>query len=227
MIISIYLFTYIIIFLFPFFVYMIRNFIKNANPITPAISNVETLARRYTLNNQQVLRNTERVLRVDPATRQAIDRNQGLANILTRNVDANLERSYLTSFVNLQQSLFIGRVTDNDFSKTPTLEEMYNGIRGNNGILTSIKNELDNCCSEIKLKIDEFRQATGTNFNYTRQDIVRNYSYLRDQITQEFRAQTIKIEETFERVQVLITVLDKDITDLQNQNLGLGLCSDL
>lgn len=153
------------------------------NPLTTDLSLVESSSRSYLVNDRRSLSNTERILRQDPRTSRELERTGGLGNLLTRTGNQNLERHYLSRFVNIQTSLFIDRVTQGDILRTPTLETLFEQARENTNISTSISTALDSCCAEIQGKLDDLSQLVKDEFRRLRRLVISKVLLLEDQAT--------------------------------------------
>ena len=151
------------------------------NPLTTDLSLVESSSRSYLVNGRRSLSNTERILRQDPRTSRELERTGGLGNLLTRTGNQNLERHYLSRFVNIQTSLFIDRVTQGDILRTPTLETLFEQARENTNISTSISTALDSCCAEIQGKLDDLSQLVKDEFRRLRRLVISKVLLLEDQ----------------------------------------------
>lgn len=130
-----------------------------------SLAHVTSLARDFVVTRKRVFRNTERILRQDQATKTALDQSGGLQELLSNNDDPDAERSFLSSFSNLQQTLFVDRVTDSDLSTTPRLGEMFESSKNNGKALVKIATDLADCCATIQRKIDELSDLVRSSFN--------------------------------------------------------------
>lgn len=160
------------------------------NPVTTDLSLVESSSRAYLVNGRRSLTNTERILRQDPRTSRELERTGGLGNLLTRTGNQNLERHYLSRFVNIQTSLFIDRMTQGDILRTPTLETLFEQARENTNISTSISTALDSCCAEIQSKLDDLTQLVKDEFRRLRRVIIRSVIEIEDQATSNLKTIT-------------------------------------
>lgn len=184
----------------------------NPNPLIPGVQRINTVSRNFLVNNRQTLRPVERVLRLDPQTSRELDVRGGFTQVLTRGSDEILERDYLSSFIGMQTSLYIDRVTNGDILNTPTLETMYQSSRENNSILVSVATELNSCCEEIKLKLDSLYSLITGKFRPLRDFLILNFNTVNQNGKDYFDKLTLTDLETR---QVLLDQLNSRLNTLQ------------
>ena len=159
---------------------------ETQNPLIPDLARVEAVSRGFLVNTRRTLKPIERELRKDPETSAELSRAGGFPSLLTRNKNQKLERDYLSRFSNMQTSLFVDRLTQGDLTNTPALETMYESSRQNNKILTSIAQELDSCCGEIKKKLDDIDAFLRTSFRKLRDLILNKFFNLQEELNVRF-----------------------------------------
>ncbi len=169
---------------------------KSSNPIIPEVARVETLSRGFLVNRRQTLKPIERLLGRDPETATALDQTGGFPNLLIKGEDQTIERDYLSRFSNMQTSLFVDRLTQGDISTTPALETMYESSRGNNKILTSIAQELESCCEEIKNRLENLDKLFRSSIRQWRDLIRSNSSNLEVELKTRFERLKIWIRDS-------------------------------
>ena len=204
---------------------MARTKTKKGNPLASNLSIVESTARNYLVNERQILNNTERILRQNPSTRRELDRLGPLPQLLTQGEDENVERHYLSRFINAQTSIFIDRVTQGDILRTPSLETLLEQERENSQILISISTELESCCTEIKAKLDILSDLIKTQFRRLRDLLISNFSSLEAEGQETFEKLTstildnrqvvlLQFNRRFDTVETLINQIN---TFIQNK----------
>ncbi len=172
---------------------MVRTKTKKVNPLVSNLSIVESTARNCLVNERQILNNTKRFLRQNPSTRRELDRLGPLPQLLTQGDDENIERHYLSHFINAQTSIFIDRVTQGDILITPSLETLFEQERKNSQILISISIELEYCSAEIKAKLDILSHLINTQFRRLRDLLIANFSSLETEGRENFEKWTYTI----------------------------------
>ena len=159
---------------------------ETQNPLIPDLARVETFSRGFLVNKRKTLRPIERELRKDPETSAELSRAGGFSALLTLGQNQKLERDYLSRFSNMQNLLFVDKLIQGNLNNTPALETMYESSRQNNKILTSIAQERDSCCGEIKKKLDDIDVLLRTEFRKLRDLILSKFFNLQEELNVRF-----------------------------------------
>lgn len=175
--------------------------------------------------SRRSLSNTERILRQDPSTSRELDRTGGLQPLLTRGVNENEERHYLSRFVNYQTSLFIDRLTEGDILRAPTLETLFEQARENTNISISISTELESCCAEIKSKLDELLTVVQSEFRRLRALLTRGVASIQTQASKNYELLTdtslesraLILNQLNERSDTIETIINQTNTFIQDK----------
>ena len=184
---------------------------KPINPVVPSLPQLEVTSRDYILNNRNVLRSTERVLRESPEVRRELDSGGGLNAFLTREGYDRSERNSLSRFASVQTSLFVDRVTQGDILQTPALQTMFESSRDNNRILVAISSAVDSCCTEIIRRLDDLNRLILQKFRSLRDYLISEFV----NINKEFEENTKEIlKEIILTKETLLDYLTRRLNDL-------------
>lgn len=193
---------------------MPRNKIKSPNPINvPAVGVVESGARFLT-SQRGVFRATEPILNQDPATRVYLAQGRGLSGLMETTRDVRLQRNTFNSISSAQNSLFVSRVSNNNFATLPNLQEMYDGIGQNVRIATDILDRLKECCETLQQKIDDLRRHLNRVGNSLKSLINHKFESLSNYLNQKFNNLTDLINNARES---LSQHIDENTTTLKDQ----------
>jgi FtsZ-binding cell division protein ZapB len=138
----------------------------SVNPVVPfqPRSGTALLNQQFILNNRRALRLLRRVVETLSLVRDYFSIYGGLESALLQAPETEESQEVAERYGSLQNALFIDRFTNGSIDTVPTVQTMFEMLRENNNIIKAIAQELEDCCEEIKDKLDNLNNGVPNKF---------------------------------------------------------------
>lgn len=130
---------------------------ENPTPAQVTLPLLEFTARSYLFYRRNALRPLERNLRTDPVLRREIDAVGGLSTALATDPEDPVSLLYTSRFIDLQNAALLSQFFGNTEAPIPDVQTVFDEIKNITRIATATKDQLDDCCAELKQEIQKLQ----------------------------------------------------------------------